>query len=107
MAEYVREETPLVGDDSQIFTGKKGTTYNGDGTKTLSQLVAGDEEEDPAAGAGMYLIAGIAASGSVFPAGMTIFCRFPHPVGRRATNRSVPRCRRLPGRVCHHRGLQA
>lgn len=77
MAEYVREETPLVGDDSQIFTGKKGTTYNGDGTKTLSQLVAGDEEEDPAAGAGMYLIAGIAASGSVFPAGMTVGELYP------------------------------
>lgn len=77
MAEYVREETPLVGDDSQIFTGKKGTTYNGDGTKTLSQLVAGDDTEDPAAGAGMYLIAGIAAAGSVFPAGMTVGELYP------------------------------
>lgn len=72
-----RDELTLVGDDSQIFTGETGDTYEGDGSKTLSDLVDGDTAEDPKLGAGMYLIAGIAATGSVLPAGMKVGELFP------------------------------
>lgn len=60
------QEKPLVGDDGAFFTGKKGTTYEGDGTKTLNVLVGGTGATS--GGAGMYLIAAKATSGSIFPA---------------------------------------
>ena len=72
-----RDELTLVGDDSQIFTGETGETYEGDGSKTLSDLVDGDTAEDPKLGAGMYIIAGIAASGSVLPEGMKVGELYP------------------------------
>ena len=77
MAKQVREEFTLVGDDSQIFTGETGNTYEGDGSKTLSDLVAGGTAEDKKKGAGMYIIAGIASANSVLPAGMKVGELYP------------------------------
>ena len=70
-----REELPLVGDDGQFMDGKKGQTYSGDGSKTLHQLVAGDEAV--AGGDGMYIIESIAATGSVIPQGMNVGDLYP------------------------------
>lgn len=69
-----REELPLVGDDGLIMTGSKGTTYEGDGTKTLNRLVGGETDGD---GSGMYLIAAIASSGSIIPNGMKVGELYP------------------------------
>ena len=70
-----REEMPLVGDDGQFMTGKTGTTYEGDGTKTLHQLVGGASAES--GGEGMYIISAIATSGSVIPSGMNVGDLYP------------------------------
>ncbi len=69
-----REEMPLVGDDGLIMTGSKGTTYEGDGTKTLNRLVGGENDVD---GGGMYLIAAIASTDSVIPKGMKVGELYP------------------------------
>lgn len=69
-----REEMPLVGDDGLIMTGAEGTTYEGDGTKTLNRLVGGESDGD---GSGMYLIAAIADSDSIIPKGMKVGELYP------------------------------
>lgn len=70
-----REEMPLVGDDGLIMTGKTGTTYEGDGSKTLHVLVGGAGATS--GGDGMYIIAAKAASNSVIPNGMNVGELYP------------------------------
>lgn len=70
------EEKPLVGDDGAFYTGALGDTeYSGDGTKTLHTLVNGSEANS--GGDGMFIITAIAASGSLFPAGMKVGELYP------------------------------
>lgn len=50
-----RQELPLVGDDGQFMTGELSTQiYEGDGAKTLHQLIGGDEAST--GGEGFYVI---------------------------------------------------
>jgi hypothetical protein len=63
-------ETPLVGDDSQLFLGDLSETeFSGDGSKTITLHVTAQ----PGAGAldtKMCVITAKAAAGSIFPAGL-------------------------------------
>ncbi|MGP1587270.1 MAG: hypothetical protein ACTTHG_02885 [Treponemataceae bacterium] len=70
-----RNEVPLVGDDGQFLTGVKGSVYQGNGAKTLHQLVGGDGAVT--GGQGMYIIEQIAESGSVIPNGLRVGELYP------------------------------
>ena len=71
------EKKTLVGDDSMIFTGDLGATeYSGDGTDTIAELI-GDIPEAKVTGNIMCVITAIAASGSLFPAGLKVGELFP------------------------------
>jgi hypothetical protein len=79
------ENKTLVGDDSMIFTGEPGTAeYTGDGTKTISVHVAAVTEAK-ITGHIMCIITAIAATDSIFPAGLKIGELFP------ATGAEVPK----------------
>ncbi len=70
------DELTLIGDDSDLYTGKAASVaLVGDGTKTLDVLsggAAGDKS-----GAGFYIISSKAPSGSIFPTGMPVGSMYP------------------------------
>jgi hypothetical protein len=71
------ENKTLVGDDSVIFTGDLGDTeYAGDGTKTIAALVAAVPDAK-ITGNIMCIITAVAATGSIFPAGIKVGELFP------------------------------
>jgi hypothetical protein len=70
------EEQTLIGDDCDLYTGKAAATaLVGDGTKTLDVLSGGTAGDK--SGAGFYIIAAKAASGSIFPAGLSVGDMYP------------------------------
>lgn len=70
-----REEMPLVGDDGQFMTGElSADLYEGDGGKTLHELVAG--EDAVTGGWGMYVIDAMGTA-SFFPAGLKVGDLYP------------------------------
>ncbi|MDR3124185.1 MAG: hypothetical protein LBU16_10475, partial [Treponema sp.] len=71
------EKKTLVGDDSMIFTGDlSASEYSGDGTATIASLVASVSGAD-ITGNIMCVITAIAATGSIFPAGLKAGELFP------------------------------
>lgn len=69
------KEMPLVGDDGQFLTGTKGASYEGDGAKTLHQLVGGMSATN--GGEGMYIVQSIAQSASALPNGIKVGELYP------------------------------
>ena len=71
------EKKTLVGDDSMIFTGDLGATeYSGDGADTVAELI-GNAPGAKVTGNIMCVVTAIAASGSIFPAGLKAGELFP------------------------------
>jgi hypothetical protein len=67
----------LIGDDSMIFTGDPGNTeYEGDGVKTIAELVA-DDKLEKIANHFMCIITSISEADSIFPGGLAIDKLFP------------------------------
>lgn len=70
-----REELPLVGDDGQFMTGElSAQILEGDGAKSLHELVGG--EDASTGGGGMYVVEAIGAT-TAFPAGLAVGDLFP------------------------------
>jgi hypothetical protein len=71
------EKKTLVGDDSMIFTGDLSTTeYEGDGVKTISELIATEPGKD-IVDQKMCVITAMAAAGTIFPNGLKLMELYP------------------------------
>jgi hypothetical protein len=71
------DKKTLVGDDSMIFTGDlSAEEFEGDGVKTVSELVAAEPGKDMV-NQKMCVISSIAAADSIFPDGLNVGELFP------------------------------